>query len=112
MDVNAFLVMWDCTGLECVIPYTNPEHDELIAVLSNKPMKNDIGKTLFAMTMRAKFNPQRYYEIYTVNAVDGIEKEDIEEMFENSPQHAADTIRKLGQMIFSDRPDQSKHIIT
>ena len=111
MEVNSFLVMWDCTGLECVIPYTNPAHDELIAVLSDKPLKNTIDKTLWAMTMRARFNSQRYYEIYSVNAVDGIEKEDIEQMFENSPQEAANTIRRLGQKLFSDRPDTSKHVI-
>lgn len=112
MITNAFLVMWDCTGLECVIPYTNPCHDELIAILSNKPTKNNIDKTLFAMLMRARVNSQRYYEIYTVDAIDGIEKEDIEKMFENSPQHAADTIRRLGQIIYSDRSNQNKHIIT
>lgn len=108
MSTNSFLVMWCNEGLECVIPYTNPAHDELIAVLSNKPMKNDIERTLFAMKMRARYNTQRHYEIYTVDATDGITKEDIEQMFENAPQIAADTIRKLGQVIYSDRAEPTK----
>jgi hypothetical protein len=46
-----------------------------------------------------------------VSAVDGITKEDIQDMFESAPQQAADTIRKLGQKIYSDRLDESKVLI-
>ena len=62
--------------------------------------------------MRARFNPQRNYEIYTVTAVDGIKKTDIREMFKNSPQAAADTIRRLGNKIYSDRREMTKEVIT
>ena len=103
--------MWDCTGLECVIPYTNPAHDELIAVLSDKPLKNTIDKTLWAMTMRARYNSQRHYEIYFVDAVDGITEDDIRDMFTASPQTAADTIRELGQVFYSDRVEERPVIV-
>jgi hypothetical protein len=53
--------------------------------------------------LRAQVNSQRRYEIYVVNAVDGITTDDIREMFETDPQCGADTIRRLGEQIFSDR---------
>ena len=53
--------------------------------------------------LRAQANSQRHYEIYLVSAEPGITAEDIREMFDNGPQTAADTCRRLGQMFYSDR---------
>jgi hypothetical protein len=39
--------------------------------------------------------------------VDGISEQDIRDMFENSPQMAADTIRGLGHCLHSDRARQA-----
>ena len=63
------------------------------------------------MLLSDRINPKIFYEIYTVTAVYGISRSDIVGMFNNSPQHAADTIRKLGDKIYSDRSDVSKKVI-
>ena len=60
---------------------------------------------------RARFNPQRHYEIYQVSATDGITADDIRDMFESSPQMAADTIRQLGHCYFSDREQEDRVVI-
>jgi len=54
---------------------------------------------------------QRAYEIYSVDATDGISAEDITQMFNYSPQNAADTIRKLGFKIYSDRATKKSKVI-
>jgi len=56
--------------------------------------------------LRARFNSQRHYEIYTFNAVEGIGEQDIRDMFDNNPQMAADTIRRVGHCMYSDRATQ------
>ena len=105
---NQFVVMWDMYGLESVVPVPNPA-DTTFALLQNKTppaMPN-----LMHMQLRAQFNTQRNYEIYIVNASDGISAEDITEMFDADPQHAADTIRRLGHCYYSDR-NEKKQLIT
>lgn len=62
--------------------------------------------------LRARLNSHRHYEIYTVEATDGITAEDIREMFEASPQSAADTIRRLGHCLHSDRAEKNRVLIT
>ena len=54
---------------------------------------------------------QRHYEIYIVEAVEGITKDDIREMFESNPQMAADTIRRLGTCFHSDKVDKDNRVI-
>jgi hypothetical protein len=55
---------------------------------------------------------QRAYEIYTVEATEGITADDIRDMFENSPQTAADTIRERGNCLHSDRAESNRVLIT
>jgi hypothetical protein len=57
----------------------------------------------YHLKLRAQFNSQRHYEIYTFNAVEGIGEQEIRDMFDNDPQMAADTIRRIGHCIHSDR---------
>lgn len=109
---NLFVVMWDCEGLECVLPATNPDHEEIMAILKGIEPDRTIARTVGMMMMRARFNPQRFYEIYGISAVAGIEKKDIEEMFENSPQLAAETMRRIGNKIYSNRAAPGRTKIT
>ena len=109
MSDHVFLVMWDCYGLETCIDVTQHLQDRTWATLTNSKPKEI--PNVNHLILRAKFNTQRHYEIYTVTAQSGITAEIIIEMFEASPQHAADTIRKLGKAIYSDRAS-SKVVIT
>jgi hypothetical protein len=98
---NVFIVVWDCIGLEYVGNVTADEQARTWAALKSEPYASSLP-SLNALILRARYNSQRHYEIYAVSAVDGISAEDIREMFEASPQTAADTIRRLGERIYSD----------
>jgi len=100
---NQFVVMWCREGLETVVPVTEIEKQVCYNALIGKPVGKSVMQIINMLTLRARFNGQRNYEIYAISAVDGITKEDIEEMFANAPQVAADTIRRIGFKIFSDR---------
>ena len=107
---HQFIVMWDCNGLECVADYTQYSQDEVWAKLKGEP-----GLRMFPniehLKLRARYNSQRNYEIYAVTAVEGITEQDIRDMFEADPQGAADTIRRLGHALYSDRMVTERKIV-
>jgi len=105
-----FLVMWCNEGLECVVDLTEDEKNRTWSALKGKPPVSQLP-SLHHLILRAKFNMHRAYEIYTVEATEGISADDIRDMFENSPQMAADTIRERGNCLHSDRVKDDRVLI-
>lgn len=102
--MHQFVVMWDNTGLEFVGDYTDYAQDRMWSALQGKqPTKTFVN--LMHLELRARYNTQRHYEIYLINATDGITADDIRDMFERNPQTAADIIRERGHRYYSDRVD-------
>ena len=108
MKNNRFVVMWDCKGLEAVEQLPDPA-DTTFALLKGVEPPNP--PNILHWRLRAQFNTQRHYEIYVFETVKGITKDDIVEMFEASPQHAADTIREIGTVFHSDRQTRKAAIV-
>lgn len=106
--IGYFAIMWDCHGLEVVQKIPDPAMQSWRA-LQNLPPEQ--GPNINHWKLRARFNSQRFYEIYIISAVSGIEKEDIEQMFENNPQNAADTIRRIGQRVYGERMSEDQIVI-
>lgn len=108
---HQFVVMWDNQGLEFVGDWTEYSQDKMWSELQDKkPTKTFVN--LMHLQLRARYNSQRHYEIYIVNAVEGITAEDIRSMFETDPQSAADLIRERGYKFYSDRLETQKLKIT
>ena len=108
---HQFVVVWDNTGLEYIGDITLDEQQRTWAALKGEELRYTIPN-LNHLMLRARYNMQRHYEIYVVTATDGITADDIQAMFEAAPQQAADTIRRLGQCLYSDRVKQDKILIT
>ena len=112
MTTNAYLVYWCSEGLESVVPITEYEPIDMentFRILNNQePVRNPMNGIIQMMMLRGRMNGQRHYELYAIDCVDGITKEDIEDMFDNDPQAAADLIRGKGVKVFSDRSRENK----
>lgn len=108
---HQFLIMWCNQGLECVVDITADEQRQIWQKLKGAPLSETAVPNVNHLILRAKYNLARHYEIYTVEAVEGITADDIRDMFENSPQHAADTIRERGHCIHSDRASEDQVLI-
>ena len=93
---STYLLSWDMYGLEACINVSEIEHDRIINILSGKPAPDRNNITLNSIILRAKFNPQRHYEIYMIEVSDGITEEDLKNLFKDSPQYAAELIRERG----------------
>ena len=100
--MHSFLIVWDQNGLEFVGDITQEEKNMAWAKLKDESFQPTIP-SLSNLLLRARYNSHRHYEIYLVSAVDGITASDIIDMFNHAPQQAADTIRRLGKEIYSDR---------
>jgi len=109
---HQFLIVWDQRGLECCIDITEDQQRRMWQTLKGEPVSETAVPNYNHLLLRARVNSQRHYEIYTCEAVDGITAEDIREMFEISPQTAADTIRRLGHCLHSDRAEKNRVLIT
>ena len=109
---HQFLIMWCNEGLECCIDITEDEQRRMWQQLKGELVSEKAIPNLNHIMLRARVNSHRHYEIYSVEATDGITAEDIRDMFEASPQTAADTIRRLGHCLHSDRATNDRVLIT
>ena len=109
---HQFLVVWDNLGLEYCVNVTEDQQRRMWKKLKGEPVSESAIPNINHIMMRARFNSQRHYEIYTVEVTDGITAEDIKDMFEASPQTAADTIRRLGHCMHTDRATKNRVLIT
>lgn len=115
-DTNVFLIFWDCYGLESCVDITEHmregnafEHENLFERIKNPeedPHNEHVHRVnhmINSMSMRARFNPQRNYELYFIHTVKSITTEQFETMFAEDPQSAAELIRERGQQLLSHR---------
>jgi hypothetical protein len=104
MTSNAYLIFWCSEGLESVVPISKFEHvdaENTFRVLNNQdPVRNPLTGIIQMMLMRGRINCHQHYELYAITATDGITEQDIRDMFEQSPQTAADTIRRIGVKLY------------
>ena len=112
MPNRQFIAIWHSEGLEHVEDVTAAERGAFLQAIREGSAPNCLSKLLQSAILRAQFNPQRHYEIYSITAVSGITTRDIVKMFNASPQTAADTIRRLGYKLYSNRRQTQKEVIT
>lgn len=108
---HTYVLSWDCNGLEACINISDIEKEQMWEALKetthnpNKGRPNSVASIVQMLTLRARFNTQRHYEIYAIDTDDGITESDLREMFDREPQNSADLIRSRGRRLYSDRQD-------
>ena len=112
---DVFLLSWDQEGLESCINVTELDRKRMWDILADRPQQgrgHDINSIVNAITLRARYNSQRHYEVYTVLVDSTVTAQDLRDMFEQDPQGAAELIRARGNRIHSDRRNSQKVLIT
>jgi len=110
-EQNLYMIVWDMTGLECVIPLDElGEQDTMSALKGEK--HSEVGRALHFWTLRARMNMHRCYEIYTIRTAGDLSREDLADWFHANPQAAADMVRERGVKIYSDRATKPLQVIT
>jgi hypothetical protein len=115
MTKNAFIFSWDQEGIEAIIPitqYENVEKQNLMRILSEKPTeRNPLNGIIHRLLLRARFNPQRHYEIYAVDCAEEMDQKFWRQQWEEYPQETAELIRERGHKLYSDRSTKKPVII-
>jgi len=102
-----FLIVWCNKGLEYIGNYTEYDQARTWAALSNTKCTVKFPN-LMHLELRARYNPQRHYEIYIVETDESVTADSLRALFESCPQVAADLIRERGHCYYSDRADQAR----
>ena len=122
---KCFVLAWDMYGLESVIPISAiqeaqeaADKQRIINILSDPDCKDtgnsgdrQLNQMLNSLLLRAKFNSQRCYEVYSIHVDPSIDGESLREMFNQDPQGSAELVRNRGNKIYSDRQTK-KQLIT
>jgi hypothetical protein len=107
MTTNAYIFSWDITGVEAIVPiseYEDWDTTQAFAALSGKTKKpSPLNEIVGRLTMRARFNPQRFYEIYAIDCDATFTPSVWSELWHDNPQMCADMIREKGVKIYGDR---------
>ena len=114
---NSFLVMWDMLGLECIydidqamFEVDNWEKDTVWKKLKEEPVsKKPNPIPLQMLIMRARFNSQRSYEIYSFTT--DFTMDEVRKLFAKDPQPIVEWIRANGNRIYSDYVKNEKKLI-
>jgi len=106
---HRFVVMWDCNGLEAVEQLPDPAETTFALLKGTEPPKPQFN--IMHWRLRAQANEARHYEIWLFSTDRGITAQDIRDMFDASPDAAAQTIRRIGTVFYSDRRTEKAAIV-
>lgn len=116
MTTNAFIFSWDQEGIESIVPITQYEDwdkVQLMEVLKGKEIeKNPLGQIIGHLTLRARFNTHRHYEIYAIDCDPELDESFWRQQWNENPQWCADIVRDKGYKIYCDRAVPSRIKIT
>lgn len=107
IKTNSFIFSWDEFGIEAIIPINNfkeIEQNNLLEILKgNKPERNELNNIIRMVIMRAHANPQRHYEVYSIECSPELDEEFWKDFWAKEPQQSADIVRKHGSKLYSGR---------
>ena len=113
---NAFIFSWDQLGIDSIVPISQYEfHDQenTMRLLRDQPrINNPLNNIVRSLLLRARYNPQRHYEIYAVDCTEEMDEVFWREQWEEYPQSTAELIRERGHKLYSDRAETHKVKIT
>jgi len=107
---HRFLLMWCTDGLEVLCDITAESQNRMWDALRGEKTQSRMPN-LMHLELRARYNSQRFYEIYIIDVDAEVTEQDLREMFEQDPQTAADLIRKRGTCIFGEPRGRQRVVI-
>jgi hypothetical protein len=105
---RVYICMWDENGFEVIKDCTSWERESFLNTIAGKQLK-PAPVNLKSMTLRARFNPQRNYEIWTFNTEESLDEETLWQYADANPQALVDMIRERGKRLYGDtKPTETR----
>lgn len=100
-----WVVLFDSEGLDTLVPWGDLAQDRIMTTLSGGNIKSANPQHIVSrMMLRARFNEQRFPEVWTYQTDNDIEYNEMRSLWEANPQYMADLIREKGEQLFGDKP--------
>jgi hypothetical protein len=106
---RVYICMWDENGFETIADCTKWERESFLNTIAGKELK-PAPVNLQAMTMRARFNPQRNYEIWTFNTEESLDEDTLWSYAYDNPQALVDMIRERGKKLYGNAKNTEPRI--
>ena len=106
---RVYICMWDENGFETLKDCSSWERQALLDTIAGKKLSTP-PVNLQAMTMRARFNPQRNYEIWTFNTEEDLDEDTLWGYAETDPQALVDMIRARGKKLYGNAKNTEPRI--
>lgn len=98
---RVYICMWDENGFEVLKDFTAWERETFLNTIAGKDLK-PAPVNLQIMIIRARFNPQRNYEIWTFNTREDLDEEALWVYAKETPQALVDMIREYGKQLYAN----------
>lgn len=95
---DKYIAYFDIEGFEYIANIAAMESDCVMATLRNE--EYHLPFNLEHLKLRARFNPQRFPEIWFFNVDPEISEETVRELASENPQYLADFIRANGKNVY------------
>ena len=101
---HKFLLFWDIFGLESAVNIDQIVQRRTEAVLKEEPSTDpDLNELISMMEMRARFNPDRQYELYAIGLPAYYTQDEVHDLFAENPQAMVDLVRSRGIKLMGKR---------
>ena len=98
---HRYLVMWNRDGLQYVADQVRIQQEQIWSrIRGDEPRW--YPDVMYLRTL-AQRQPHLHFEIWEFLADDGITEDQVKAIFKQNPQGSAETIRSLGECLYSDR---------
>ena len=100
-----WIVLFDSDGVDTLVPWGELMADRMMSTLSGGEIKSENPQHIVSrMMLRARFNEQRFPEVWTYQTDNDIDYSEMRSLWEVNPQYMADLIRKKGEQLYGDKP--------
>jgi hypothetical protein len=98
--MSKWIAMFDRLGLDMLVPCDEIMNRDVLNWMGGQKFDGELSRHLQIAKMRARANPQRFPEIWTYEFEQDMSYEDMRALWEASPQHMADLVRKKGGCLY------------
>ena len=105
---NVFAFAFAQGGFEAIVNLSKLDQEECLAKLADAPKPhNTPGSVIHYLKLRAQFNQQRRFELWTLGVASGLTEADLWDWATQDPQGLADIIRERGVPQFRPAPSEN-----
>ena len=99
-------------GLESCVNTTELDMQHTLNLLSGSvtSRSSELNRIMNHILLRAKVNPQRHYEVYSIQVDSSVTEDDLVQQFKECPQEMDNLVRERGNKIFSENKPRKQDI--